>query len=91
LLSAVKVPIKEGMCTAWKREGNLVPIVQLNDPDTYDKAVAVLLRRGGSFSGREPQVLVVNPTQFQALVEEGIVEPQRPPQERPHGKNKTKT
>jgi hypothetical protein len=42
-----------------------MPIVRLNDAATYDKAVAVLLRRGGSFSGRDPQILVVNPGQFE--------------------------
>jgi hypothetical protein len=66
-----------------------VPIVRLSDPNKYDKAVAVLLRRGGSFSGREPQTLVVTPAQLQALVEEGIVQPKRPSGDRENGKKKT--
>jgi hypothetical protein len=68
-----------------------LPIVRLKDPDAYDKAIAVLLRRGGSFSGRDPQLLVVNPVQFQALVAEGLVKPRRSPRDRHNGQKKTKT
>jgi hypothetical protein len=74
-----------------KREDRNLPIVHLNNPDTYDKAVAVLLRYGGDFSGRDPLTLLVSPSQFQTLVAEGLVKPQPPLRKRPHGKKKTKT
>jgi hypothetical protein len=67
-----------------------MPIVRLNKASTYDKAVAVLLRRGGSFSGRDPQTLLLTPAQFQLLVDEGLVKPQPRPKDRRNGKKKAK-
>jgi hypothetical protein len=82
---------RQSLLAPEAKEDQTVPIVRLKNADTYDRAIAVLLRRGGSFSGRDPLTLVVNPAQFQALVEEGVVKPRRPHKDRPNGQTKTKT
>jgi hypothetical protein len=52
-----------------------VPVIEIRDPEKFDKAVATLVRQGGVFSGREDYILVVNQRQLKALVKEGLVEP----------------
>ncbi len=50
-----------------------MPVVPIPDPHKYDKAVGILIRSGGAFSGREPQALLVSPSQYRELVKAGLV------------------
>jgi hypothetical protein len=50
-----------------------MPEVRLPDIKKYGKAIGLLLRMGGMFRTRPTHVLVVGETQYQALVEAGLV------------------
>jgi hypothetical protein len=63
-----------------------MPVIEIRDPDKFDKAVATLAKQGGAFSGREDYILVVSRQQLRALVKEGLAEPK----DQGRGKKQTK-
>ncbi len=55
-----------------------VPAVPMTSPEQYEKALEVLDRVGGTFQGVgfEEKFFLVSQTQYQALVEAGVVSPE---------------
>jgi hypothetical protein len=63
--------------------------VQIVDNTKYEKALGLLYRMGGMFRTRPTHVLLIGETQYRALVQAGLVEPNGA--EAPHrGKKKKK-
>ena len=52
-----------------------MPEVQIHDDTKYERALGLLYRMGGLFRTKPTHVLVVGGTQYQALVDAGLVEP----------------
>jgi len=49
--------------------------VQIPDDTKYERALGLLYRIGGLFRTKPTHVLVIGATQYQALVDAGLVEP----------------
>jgi hypothetical protein len=48
-------------------------MIEIKDPDKYDKAVGLLVRLWGTFHTRPTQKLIVSRDQLEALVDQGLV------------------
>ena len=64
-----------------------MPVVRISEPDTFNRAVEVLLTIGGTFETWGVGVLVVNPWQLAALEKAKVVPPTKL-KTRSHGKKK---
>jgi len=49
-------------------------VVTISDPDRFNRAIEVLIRRGGTFETRAVGVLVVNEQQRKALEEADLAD-----------------
>jgi hypothetical protein len=54
-----------------------MPAIEIHDREQYRKALDVLIAVGGPFQGRgrDKRVLVVTESQYRALVDAGVVQP----------------
>jgi hypothetical protein len=52
-------------------------MIEIRDPDKYDRAVGVLVRQGDVFHTRPTQKLIVTRRQLEALVTQGLVSPRK--------------
>lgn len=52
-----------------------MPEVHIPDDLKYERALGLLYRMGGLFRTRPTHVLVIGETQYRALVDAGLVEP----------------
>lgn len=57
-----------------------MPVVEISDVRKYNKAVAVLVRLGGTFRTKPDRLFIVSPVQHQALADAGLVQsaPEKP-------------
>jgi hypothetical protein len=63
-------------------------VVTISDSDRFNRAIEVLLTRGGTFETRAVGVLVVNDEQHKALEEAQLVQPAKAAKTRVNGKKK---
>jgi hypothetical protein len=70
-----------------------MPAVPITSDEQYEKAIEVLDRVGGTWSGvgYPDRFLLVSPRQYEALVEAGVVTRQDTNKEPQRGKNARKT
>lgn len=70
-----------------------MPAVEIDSPEQYSRALAVLTEAGGTFhgvGGAEKPVLLVTEAQYRALVAAGVVKKKDGTKERSRGKKKAK-